>query len=411
MDRMMHVSVSYHNERLDFELPDERLVTAWTAPAGMDASEQLESVRNALEEPLDFPPLRQMIVSGDRVVIAFDNTIADPRPPLEALGRALGESGGETESVTVVVPRVGREDLHGALPAGWQLVTHDPKDRDQIAYLAATKEGRRVYLNRLLTDADVVVPIGRLGFDPIMGYRGPWSVIYPDLSDHATIEAHRGRLRVHEAESAPARARATLEESFEVSWLLGTQFHVGLVPGSSGLAAVVAGRENSVRERGITALNRIWKLDATSRAELVVVGIGCAGKSTTLDELAEGLATACQLVQRGGKIVALSRATGEIGPALRCLIDEDDPNKRAAALRGHEGDDDFLCARRFAQAQNWADVFVFSELPPDTVDDLSFVALERPEQARRLVAKSNSCSFVSQADLTRAVVRTDEEDR
>ena len=46
-------------------------------------------------------------------------------------------------------------------------------------YLAATKEGRRIYLNRSVIDADVVIPVGRIGFHPIMGYRGPWSVIFP----------------------------------------------------------------------------------------------------------------------------------------------------------------------------------------------------------------------------------------
>ena len=73
-----------------------------------------------------------------------------------------------------------------------------------LAYLAATKEGRRIYLNRLLTDADVVIPVGRLGYDPILGHRGPWSVLFPELSDRATIEAHRGQLRGPDSEAAPA---------------------------------------------------------------------------------------------------------------------------------------------------------------------------------------------------------------
>ena len=131
--------------------------------------------------------------------------------------------------------------------------------------------------------------------------------------------------------------------------------------------------------------------------------------AATIDDLAAGLATACRLVQHGGKIVVLSRVQAVAGPALRSLIDADDPKKRAAALRGHEGDDDYLAARKVAQALAWADVFVLSGLAPDLVDELSLVALENPEQARRLVAKSGSCSFVSHAELTRASVREDDE--
>lgn len=278
-----------------------------------------------------------------------------------------------------------------------------------MAYLAATKAGRRIYVNRALTDADVVIPVGRLGYDPIMGYRGPWSVIFPELSERAAIDAHRGQFRDLALELEVARASASLDESFEVSWLLGCQFHIGVVPGSSGLVTVIGGKETAVREQGIASVDSCWTLDAKSHHELVVVGIGGPGMPPTIDDLAEGLATACRLVQHGGKIVVLSRVRGPVGPSLRSLIDADDPKKRAAAIRGHEGDDDYLAARRVAQALAWADVFVLSGLPPEQIDELSLVALENPEQARRLVSKSGSCSFVSRAELTRASVREDDE--
>jgi hypothetical protein len=405
----MHVSVNYQDERLEFEVPDERVVAAWNAPAGLDGPQELAAIRDALERPWEFPPLRQMIVPGDRVTIAFDPTLARARPILEVLGQTLQASGIEPEDLTVLLPSAGGTRLEEALPAGATLIVHDPGERSQLAYLAATKEGRRIYLNRALSDADVVIPVGRLGYDPIMGYRGPWSVIFPELSERAAIDAHRGQFRDLSLELGVAQASASLDESFEVSWLLGCQFHLGFVPGSSGLVTVVAGKENAVREQGISSVDSSWTFDAGARAELVVVGIGGEGTPATIDDLAEGLATACRLVQHGGKIVVLSRVDGAVGPALRSLTNADDPKKREAALRGHEGDDDYLAARRVAQALAWADVFVLSGLDTELVEELSMVPLENPEQARRLVAKSGSCSFVSQAELTRATVREDDE--
>ena len=75
-----------------------------------------------------------------------------------------------------------------------------------------------------------------------------------------------------------------------------------------------------------------------------------------------------------------------------------------------KGNDDFLAAHRLARALAWADLFVLSGLEPDVLDDLSIVALENPEQARRLVAKSGSCSFVSQAERTLALVSLREDE-
>jgi lactate racemase len=401
--------VDYQDERLDFELPEQRFVGSWRGPSGLGPSEQVSALRDGLENPRDFPALRQAVVPGDRVVVAWDPTIAEPGPVLEALARVCEAAGVEDGGLTVLTPPHGSERLRNVLPRGAALVAHDPDDRAQLAYLATTKQGRRVYLNRLLTDADLVIPVGRLGFDALMGYRGPWSAVFPSLSDRETMRAQRATLRDETKETERGFASPWLAESFEVGWLLGTQFHLGLIPGSSGLFEVVAGLDSAVRDRGIASLEQHWRFDAESRAEMVVVGIGRPGIVTTIEDLAEGLATASRLVQHGGKIVVLSRATGEIGPALKRLIVADDPKRAATALRGHEGDDDFVAARRFADALSRADVFLLSGLPRPLVEDLSIVAIERPEQARRLVAQSGSCLFVNQAELTRAVVRSDEE--
>ncbi len=76
----MHVSVNFQDERLDFELPDECVVATWSAPVGLEPPQAIEALRDALETPWEFPPLRQMIVPGDRVVIAMDSSIAHPGP-------------------------------------------------------------------------------------------------------------------------------------------------------------------------------------------------------------------------------------------------------------------------------------------------------------------------------------------
>jgi nickel-dependent lactate racemase len=411
MDGMMHVSVDYHDERLELDVEPDRVVALWSGPKGLDPPADLVAIRDALEQPWAFPPLRQLVVPGDRVTIVFDSTIGPGQFVLEVVGRILQESGVEPDDLTVLAPSAVRFPLENAAWQGAKLVVHDSQDRGQLAYLAATKQGRRIYLNRFLTDADVVIPIGRLGYDPIMGYRGPWSVIFPESGEQAAIDTHRGRFRDDGDNLESALLSANLDESLEVSWLLGSQFHVGVVPGRSGIVEVVAGREHAVRERGITAVKSAWRFNAPARAEMVVVGIGGPGVATTFADLAAGLATASRLVQHGGKIVALSRIQGTIGPAVSRLVDIDDSKVRAAALRGHEADHDFVAARRLVQALEWADVFVLTGMAAEVVESLSLASLESAEQARRLVAKSGSCSFVSHAELTRAEIREEDETR
>jgi lactate racemase len=396
----MAVTVDFQDGSLDFEIPSERVVASWSGPKAIGPAGTTAAVRDALERPRDFPPLRQMFVPGDRVAIAFDPTIPQARSVLDALIDVLEGAGVESERLTIVAPAHPAALGEASSPAR-RIVVHDPDERGGMAYLASTREGRRVYLNRLLTDADVVVPVGRLGYDSELGFRGPWSVLFPGLSDRQAILALRDRTRAEPGGGEGRSSRGRLDQSFEVSWLLGTQFYLGIVPAATGLFEVVAGRDTAVRERGIESVERIWTLHAPSRAELVVAGVGGPDSVATLEDVAAALETATRLVQHGGKIVVLSQASGSIGPSLQKLTSVDDPKDGPGALRGHENDDDYPIARRIAHATAWADVFLASALDPESVEGLAIVPLERPEQARRLAANSGSVTFVSRAELTR----------
>ena len=398
----MRVAVEFQDEQIELDVPEGRLVASWRGPAGVDPAEALGLVTRAVESPTGFPPLRLAVVPGDRVVIALGHDVPEPRPVLQAVCAVLESAGVEHESITVLADPDAEEEIAQAVPRGVVFQRHDPEDRKQLAYLAATSDDRRVYLNRLLTDADFVLPIGRIAHDQVLGYRGPWGVIFPDLSDAETRSAFRAKL----GDGPPDRSRPTaaLKESNEVGWLLGGQFQIGIVAGVSGMRSAIAGLGTDVLQQGAQEVDEVWSVRASSRAELVVAGIGRPGVPARISDVARGMATAVRLVQRGGKIVVLSRAEGSIGPAMRRIVAAEDPRAAAAALRGHESASDYAAARQLVQALAWADVYMLSSLGPDAVEELGMVGLDRPEEARRLAAISGSCTVVSHADLAWASV-------
>src|SRR5262249_47187284 len=148
--------------------------------------------------------------------------------------------------------------------------------------------------------------------------------------------------------------RPHLEDAFEVSWLLGTQFHIGVVPGVSGVLELIAGLAESVRDRGIRAIDRHWAYHPPAAAQCVVAGVGRPGVISGIGDLVEGLVTASRLVDQGGKIIALSRVQGPIGPSLRRLADAGDVRNASAALRGHDSDADSVAGRLLARVLAWA---------------------------------------------------------
>ncbi len=392
----MRVEVAFEEETVVIDVPEERLVLSWHAPQSGSSKDVYSRVLSALEHPHGFPSLRKAIVPGDSVVLALGSGIPEPMIVLQAIISVLQGAGVETKSISVLAESDFANAIIDAIPPGLTIIRHDPEDREQLAYLAATSTERRVYLNRRLTDADFVLPIGRLAFDPIAGTRGPWDVIFPGLTD---TEAKQAVLT-----TAGATSQA---ESAEVAWLLGCQFQVGLITGGAGLIEVVAGASESVLQEGMRALESAWTVRVESRAELVILGVGSPGRRSTITDVARGLATATKFVQRGGKVVVLSRAEGPIGPAFQRLIGMDDERRGQARLKGHETDTDYPAAQKLVDALAWADIYLLSKLGQDLVEDLSMIALDRPEEARRLAAVAESCLIVSQADQVDVIVENE----
>jgi len=197
-----------------------------------------------------------------------------------------------------------------------------------------------------------------------------------------------------------------LRESAEVGWLLGNQFQVGVVPGASGVEAILAGASESVQKAGLKAYDDAWTFRADRRADLVVVGVSAgAGVEATWAAFATGAA----LVRRGGKVVALSDASGPIGAAASRLAGADETGAGVSALKGFEGEADYPSARQLAESLAWADLYLFSRLDPDLVESLGLVPLSKPEEARRLASASPQITLVSHADLTRGAIAEDDD--
>ncbi len=369
----MDLRVDFQDGTLEFEGDGDRLVSAWNGPPDSPPGELRDRVRLAFDTPIEFPPLRHVVVPGDRVVVPFDRTLPDADVILGVMVEVLGEIG--VESITAIVDgRTIGPSLAGV--EGVTVVVHDPTDRESLAYLANTEAGRRIYLNRLIADADCVIPIGRLGYGAGDRYLGPWSVIEPGLADTAA-----------KGESLVTPGRSTdlaLAESSEVSWLLGSHFQVAGLPGRTGLLRIIAGEAKAVQATGRPLLDDAWRFQVEDRADLVIAGVGGPGRSVIASGFADALRTGLRLVRRGGKLVLLSKLDlGTIREAIR--------------VPGQPRDD-------WDKALAWADIYLASEANADSVDDLGIIPIDRPEQAVKLARASASYITVGQVDRTLASV-------
>lgn len=378
----MEVQLEYGPDTLEFDIGDERNGGVWTSPRGLSSKELLTRLGSALESPLDYPPLRQSLVPGDQVAIALD---PDTPEWVSILPRVLNELmtlGIEAGSVRVITTRPLDEAESVQVSEGSLWTTHDPSDRAALAYLATTRSGRRIYLNRHLVDADVVITIGPIAYRFPSGVSLPSDVIDPRMT---------GRVE-------PSGRATPGDPDEEVDWLLGSRFQIGAIAGDEGVADIVVGDAAAVRRQGKERLRSLWEFRPRKPGDVVVVGLGRKAQPCTWSDLAVGLNRALGVLGQGGRIAVLSRLSEPPGPTLAAMAESPDPREALAAATSSESD--HRVARALMRALERAKVYLAGDLPEELVEGLGMIALGHPLEARRVVSQGGTCVFISRVDWT-----------
>ena len=399
----MRVELEWADRRLEVEVAAENVVTVRRAEIAPALSDPAAAVRNALEEPVDFPPLRRALTPDDQIVIVVDERVPQLPRLLVPILEHIASAGVPAEAVTLLClpPSSGQpwlEDVPDTF-AEVRVEVHQPADRRKLAYLATTKQGRRVYLNRSAVDADQLILLTRRTYDPLLGRAGAEGALFPGLSDQATQQD----LATHLHGGAPGREPwAINREAAEIAWLLGAPFFVHVIEGSGdAIVHVVAGPAASSGEAE-RLLDARWRVGAAQAADLVVGGLA-SGSPITAEDIARAFFTAARVVKRGGRIVMLTDAAPALGRGIE-LIGQRDDAVAGLHLLMKERPADMAAGFMWATAAQHARLYLLSGLPPDLVEGLFTTPLTRDTEVQRLFAGESTCLFLPDAHKTLATV-------
>ena len=356
-----------------------------------------ERCREALLNPLGYPELVRCVVPGDRVIL-----VVDPETPFAA--EIISTVWEQLQSVTdggVLLTLLLPPDHTGT---GWQWLrdqfplhvqqqitvhVHDPVDSSQISYIASTSGGERVYLNRLLSDADLIITVGIIAFDGLLGFRGTSSILFPTFSDIATQQSSQSQ---GHPELTPEQQRPFREMIDEVGWLLGTQFTVQAIPGAAGLPAeILAGLPEDVMTRGKELVERTWRVSVEEMLEGAVISV--PGGAFGWKQLGQALENTTNIVQQGGRIVIVADLPVPEGPAATMLRRCQDPEELLKPLR-REPTIDSVEFAQLIQALRRVRVYLLSQLPAELVEELGMIPVSDSAELQRLVATIEDCKCI-----------------
>jgi nickel-dependent lactate racemase len=387
------------------QLPQAQLIAVHRKPPAPAIADVAAAVRNALENPIGFPPIRRALTPDDHIAIVIDEHLDDLPRFVAPLLEHLAEAGIAPEAITLL--RAGAspaqdwvDNLLSAFPHV-KTEDHDPHKRKRHSYLATTKQGRRVYLNRTAVDADQLVVLSRRFYDPLLGFGGAAGAIFPALSDADTQQTMLGELSMAAPGTQPWPAQ---QEAAEIAWLLGAPFFVQIIEGPGDEIAHVLGGLIQTSADGQRLLNDRWLATVDGLAEIVIAEVGGDPVRHTFADLAQALACASRVVAPHGRIILVSGGAPEIGPAGQ-LLRQADTAVEALQLLKEQKPPDLSAAFLWASAARRAEVYVHSQLPSDLVEELFAVPLDHMGQVERLLG-GNPCLYLADADKTLAVLKT-----
>ncbi len=401
----MQIDVRYGSAHLGLQLEEHQVIGVHREPAAPPLADVPAAVRAALETPLGFPALRRALTPDDQVTVVVDEQVPQLAGFLVPILEHLRSAGVEADAVTLVCapPSSGQPWLE-ELPEEFEAVcveVHDPGERKQLAYLATTRQGRRIYLNRSAVDADQLVVLTRRSYDPLLGHGGAEGALFPLLSDTAT----RTEAAAHLSMAAPgARPWRLRQEAAEVAWLLGSPFFVQVIGGADAAVTDVLGGLVETSGEGQRRLDARWRMEADAAADTVVLGVGGAGP-VRFGALAAALACAARVVKPNGRIVLLSHGTPELTHDVELLRRSETAEGALRRLKDDKGE--HTAAFQWASAAQQARIYLLSELPGEVAEELFAVPLDHAGQVQRLVG-AGSCLVLNDAEQTLAVVRGEE---
>ncbi|MFK7778421.1 MAG: lactate racemase domain-containing protein [Gimesia sp.] len=382
------------------EIPTERIICYHKAPAPLE--DVLQATKQALNSPLELPPLDLAVVPGDKITIIVDYEAPSVAKIIQSLWDYFSDCGIEGSDVTILlsqstpadVQQKLKEDVPVELQENAQWVIHDAESEDALGYLGTSTGGDRIYLSKYLLKADFILPIERVAYNPLIGYAGGGSSIYPGFSSQEAIIKSRGQSH---RELTPSESRPLRQLIDEISWMLGLQYSLQVIPSSGqGVADIVFGSSEAAFRKGKELLDKYWKLEPGYKAEIVVIAVESSPTGHQWNQLGSVLETARNLVTQDGRVVLLTQIEEKFGEGMQILSSCHEPHDAIKPLREVQPGD-LVAATQMALTGDWALICLLSKADSDQIEDLFMIPLEDEAEVERLLQTNETVTIIASA--------------
>ncbi len=350
-----------------------------------------------MRQPMGFPPIEQSIVPGDQIAIAIAPSVPHSHQVVASVVRLLGSYGVDPSQLRIVLEADcvrARNQLRSELePLGLshdQIRNHDPRNADELEFLAADEDANAIYVNRFLLDADMVIPILPLRPQGTLAHFGLWGMA-PWFVDHLTSK----RIRAMEIDQTIEGMRRRYAFGKWVGNLCGVHFILGL---ELDARAQLQPRVGAPEELEKLELSSPFQ-DGSESLDWIVAHLGALEDELSWDELMVTAFRLANQIKENGCLVLRTHLNHRLQGALRILAGQGSEEETESQLMKSDLPNT-LAAILIMLTLRRVHLYLWSELRSDAVESLGIGCLDSVDQLHRLIRGSPQGLLLAEARST-----------
>jgi nickel-dependent lactate racemase len=383
----MKINLAYGKTGLEIELPDGLDVTVVEPEYVPGLPEPEAALREALEAPIEAPPLRDVVKADDKVGVVFSD-ITRPTPNHLILPAVVEELAHvPTENITLFNalgthrPNTD-EELSGMLGSTlvdrYRVVQNNAFDPSTQMRMGTTSRGHDVWLNRELVECDVKILTGFIEPHFFAGFSGGGKAIMPGMAGQHTVLGNHdaGMVGDPKATWGVTWGNPIWEEVREVALKAGNVFLLNVTLNrDKQITGVFAGDLDAAHAAGCAFVKETAMVPAPHPFDVVITTNSGYPLDLNLYQSVKGMSAAAQVVREGGAIIVAADCWDGIpehGLYGQLLREADSPQ---ALL-------DTVCAPGFLKQDQWqAQIQALIQLKADVYVRTDNLTTEQIEMA------------------------------
>ncbi|HWP97853.1 MAG TPA: nickel-dependent lactate racemase [Syntrophomonadaceae bacterium] len=393
---MMKVNLSYGDQQLELNVPDQHLLGVVKPPAPAMIGDNDQMVREALCKPIGTPTLKEIAQSKQaRNAVIVVNDITRPTPYASILPPLLKEletAGITRENITLVValgihrPHSREENIRifgSEICENYRIENHDCDG--EMKSLGVLSNGMELLINRQVAEADLLITTGVVSLHYFAGYSGGRKSILPGVAARALIEANHQLMDDHRACLGNYMDNPVSDIMVEASRKAGVDFIINVViAGKNQIVFAAAGDLYQAWLEAVKSCESFNVVPIPRKADIVIASCGGYPKDINVYQAQKALDAASLAVNDGGIIILVAECREGLGEetfarwieSATCPQDIVERFHHHFELGGHK-------AYAICRTLQKVDILLYSGLPPATTESMFIGPVADIEQALR----------------------------